>query len=108
MVVKNETNNPPAKYLFLTFAKLLEGPWTEPGPRISANDWAEGPSPIRIGEAWYIYFDKYQKRRYGVIRSTDLKNWEDLTDRLVFPEGARHGTAFRAPRAIVDRLKAKP
>jgi len=104
MVVKNETLTPPAKYLFLTFAESLDGPWTKPGQRISGEDWAEGPSPIRIGDWWYIYFDKYRKKTYGAVRSKDLKSWEDISDRITFPEGARHGTAFRAPRAVVDRL----
>jgi sucrose-6-phosphate hydrolase SacC (GH32 family) len=105
MVVKNETTNPPAKYLFLSFADSPDGPWSAPGPRITGNEWVEGPSPIRIGDAWYIYFDKYRARRYGVIRSTDLTNWEDLSDRLAVPDGARHGTVFRAPRAIISPLR---
>jgi hypothetical protein len=104
MVVKNETLTPPAKYLFLTFAPSLDGPWTKPGDRISGEDWAEGPSPMRIGDWWYVYFDKYRKRTYGAVRSKDLVSWEDVSGRVVLPEGARHGTAFRAPGHIVDRL----
>lgn len=105
MVVKNETLTRPAKYLFLTYAESLDGPWTAPSDRISGEDWAEGPSPMPIGTWWYIYFDKYRKPSYGAIRSNDLTRWEDVSDRLTFPDGARHGTAFRAPRNIVDRLK---
>jgi glycosyl hydrolase family 43 len=107
MVAKNETRYPPAKYLFLTFADTLDGPWAKPGPRITGPDWSEGPSPLRIGDAWYIYFDKYAARRYGAIRSRDLKEWEDISDRVVFPEGARHGTAFRAPQQLIEALKGK-
>jgi hypothetical protein len=105
MVVKNETLKPEAKYLFLTFADSLDGPWSAPSERISGPQWAEGPSPIRIGDAWYIYFDKYRDKRYGAIRSRDLHSWEDITGQTVFPAGARHGTAFRAPRAVVEGLK---
>lgn len=107
MVVKNETLTPPAKYLFLTFAKSLEGPWSSPTDSISGEEWAEGASPVRIGDAWYIYFDKYRQHRYGAIRSADLKQWEDITDRVSLPEGARHGTVFRAPRGVIERLKAR-
>ncbi len=106
MVVKNETLKPPAKYLFLTSAPALDGPWSPPGPSISGPEWAEGASPIRIGEFWHIYFDKYRQKRYGAIRSQNLRNWEDITDKVVFPEGARHGTVFRAPREVVERLRA--
>ena len=105
MVVKNETLKPPAKYLFLTFARSLDGPWSPPSQPISGVEWAEGPSPIRIGDAWHIYFDKYRQRRYGAVRSKDLKQWEDITEGLSFPAGARHGTVFRAPRHVVEPLK---
>ncbi len=105
MVAKNETLKPEAKYLFLTFADSLKGPWTKPGASISGPEWAEGPAPVRLGGYWYIYFDKYRDHRYGVIRSKDLKTWEDLSGQLNFPKGARHGTAFAAPRAVVNGLE---
>lgn len=105
MVAKNETANPPAKYLFLTFADSLEGPWTKPSDSVSGKEWAEGPAPVRIGGHWVIYFDKYRDHRYGAIRSRDLRQWEDISDRIEFPKGIRHGTAFRAPRAIVEKLR---
>jgi hypothetical protein len=107
MVVKNETLTPPAKYLFLTYADSLDGPWTPPTGSISGEEWAEGASPVRIGGAWYIYFDKYRQHRYGAIRSNDLKHWEDITAKVSMPEGARHGTVFRAPRDVVERLKIR-
>jgi hypothetical protein len=106
MVVKNETRFPPAKNLFLTFAPSLKGPWSKPSDPISGEDWAEGPSPVLIDGKWYIYFDKYRSHRYGVIRSSDLKSWEDLTDQSSFPEGMRHGTVFRAPRSVIDGLRS--
>ena len=105
MVAKNETQNPPAKYLFLTYAATATGPWSPAGPPISGEEWAEGPSPVRIGDAWYIYFDKYRQKRYGAIRSKDLESWEDISEVVSFPEGVRHGTVFRAQREIVERLR---
>lgn len=108
MVVKNETQTPPAKYLFLTFADKLQGPWSKPGPSISGEQWAEGPSVVQVNGTWYIYFDKYRDHKYGAIRSKDLERWEDITDQVSMPAGIRHGTAFHAPAAIVDALLEKP
>ncbi len=108
MVMKNETLTPPAKYLFLTYADELGGPWSKPGPSISGEQWAEGPSAIRTGGFWYIYFDKYRENKYGAIRSKDLEHWEDVTPLIHMPAGIRHGTVFRAPRAIVDALAEGP
>lgn len=105
MVVKNETRYPPAKNLFLTFSNSLSGPWTPPSPPFSGEEWAEGPSPIRIGDWWYVYFDRYRVPGYGLMRSRDLQTWEDLTAQCRFPHHMRHGTVFRAPRTVVDALR---
>jgi hypothetical protein len=108
MVAKNETLKPPAKYLFLSYAASPTGPWSQPGPRITGDYWCEGPSPLRVGDAWVIYFDCYTEHRYGAIRSTDLEHWEDISNRVHFPKGTRHGTALKVPRAIVEQLRALP
>ncbi len=106
MVVKDETQTPqPAKHLFLTFADSLDGPWSAPTQKITGDYWAEGPAPVRIGDTWYIYFDKYRDHKYGAVRSKDLKAWEDISAEVEFPKGTRHGTAFYAPKAIVDGLR---
>ncbi|MBI2687053.1 MAG: glycoside hydrolase family 43 protein [Acidobacteria bacterium] len=105
MVAKNETERPPAKYLFLTWAKSLSGPWSVPTESISGPQWAEGASPIRIDSYWYIFFDKYRDKKYGAIRSKDLKRWEDVTDSITLPAGIRHGTVFQAPEEIVRGLR---
>jgi beta-xylosidase len=105
MVVKNETAKPPAKYLFTTTAASLDGPWAKPSPSITGKEWSEGPSPVRVGNYWYIYFDLYRQKRYGALRSVDFVTWEDVSDRVRFPDGVRHGTAFYAPAAIADKLR---
>lgn len=105
MVFKDERRNPVKKVLKLAFADSPAGPWGEPGEAIS-RDWVEGPSPMKIGDWWYIYFDKYAKpQHYGAIRSKDLKTWEDVTDRLKFPAGHRHGTVIRIDAATAERLR---
>ena len=106
LIAKNEAEKPTGqKYLFLSFAKKLEGPWSKPGPAISGNRWAEGPTPVRLGEYWYIYFDLYRDHKYAAIRSKNLIGWEDVTSKLHLPEGLRHGTVFHAPQSVVDGLR---
>ena len=69
---------------------------------ITGNYWAEGPSPLKVGDYVYVYFDKYRDRRYGAVRSSDGVNWEDISEHVVFPKGARHGTAFTVNRSEFD------
>ena len=104
-VVKNETRHPPAKNLFMTYAKDLAGPWTPPSKPFSGLDWAEGPSIVRIGELWYCYWDKYTRGRYGAATSPNLELWSDISSQVSFPKGTRHGTAFYAPEGVVEGLK---
>ena len=107
MFVKNETEIPvPAKNIFMVRARTPDGPWSSPGqPLPPAGVWVEGPTVIKIGDWWQMYFDKYRDKKYGVIRSKDLTNWEDVSDQLVLPKGIRHGTVLRVPRAVIEALK---
>ncbi len=107
MFVKNETEIPaPEKNLFIVRGPTSDGPWSKPSPPISpAGVWVEGPTAIKIGGWWHVYFDKYQDKKYGVIRSKDLAHWEEVSDQLVLPRGIRHGTVLRVPRAVVDALR---
>ena len=52
-----------------------------------------------------MYFDKYRDKKYGAVRSKDLKSWEDVTDSIIMPAGVRHGTVFRAPERVVKGLR---
>jgi hypothetical protein len=107
MLVKNETEIPvPEKNIFIVRATGPDGPWGVPGkPLPPENVWVEGPTAIKIGDWWHVYFDKYRDKKYGVIRSRNLADWQDISDELVLPKGIRHGTVLRVPRAVVDALK---
>jgi hypothetical protein len=105
MVFKDETRWPTAqKNIHYAVSNGAAGPYGPASLPISGNYWAEGPTAIKIGERWIVYFDKYREHRYGAVASTDWKQWEDISAQLQFPEGARHGTVLRVPRAILTRL----
>jgi hypothetical protein len=104
MVMKDETIEPPAKNLRLAFSNQLTGPYTKAGPSITGKYWAEGPTTLKIGKTWLIYFDKYTEHKYGAIRSTDLKEWKDISDEVSLPKGLRHGTIFQVTEAEFKRL----
>jgi predicted GH43/DUF377 family glycosyl hydrolase len=95
MFLKNETRSPVEKNIRVATAKKLRGPYSKPGAPITGNYWAEGPTAIKINGQWILYFDKYTSRKYGAITSPDLIHWTDISDRLSFPTGARHGTVFK-------------
>lgn len=103
LIVKDETLRPPRKHLRIATGDRAIGPYGPASDPVTP-DWVEGPSVLRVGDAWIVYYDEYTRRRYGAIRSTDLKTWDIISDQIEFPPGARHGTAFVAPAEIVEPL----
>ena len=108
MFVKDETNLPfvPQKNVRVTLAENAEGPYPQPSAPITGKFWAEGPSGLKIGDTWYVYFDAYREHRYGVVTSKDLVNWTDASERLRMPKNAKHGTAFEVSQSVLEKLQA--
>lgn len=105
LIVKDETKNPVKKNLRLADSKNIEGPFEN----ISApftRDWVEGPTALRIGNEWLIYFDEYTRGHYGALKTNDFLTFEDVTEKLTFPKGVRHGTALAVPRSVIETLLA--
>jgi hypothetical protein len=109
MILKDETDKPavPEKNLRLASADMPEGPYTNPGKTITGDYWAEGPTAIKIGDKWFVYFDKYTQHKYGVITSPDLITWTDESEKLVMPQGIRHGTVFEVSAEVVKGIGKK-
>jgi hypothetical protein len=108
MFLKDETERPPKKDIHMAYAGGdPDGYWSYPGTRITGDYWAEGPSALRVGNRWIVYFDRYREHRYGALSSPDLRTWGDITGQLKMPDGMRHGTAFRVPLPDAERLLAR-
>lgn len=105
MVLKDETELPtPKKHLRLAEATRADGPYGPASAPISV-DWVEGPSVLKQGSRWLMFYDEYTRRKYGALQSSDLKRWTLVND-LSFPRGVRHGTAFEVPDDVAARLRA--
>ncbi len=105
MVLKDETRHPAEKNLRVARSDSLYGPWTEPSePFTPEGVWVEGPTLLNKGETTIVYYDEYTNKRYGAMRTTDFESWEDISDKISFPEGTRHGTVFNVSKDELDRL----
>ncbi len=112
LFVKDETRFPsPAKNLLHARAAHARGPFTELLAPFSPPDvWVEGPSVVEFRGEYLLYCDAYIEKRYLLLRSRDLVNWEDASERLRLPdEGTplrpRHGTVIAVPRALIGALQ---
>lgn len=100
MFLKDETKVPVQKNLRVAYSDKLTGPYTKASTPITGNYWAEGPTAIKIDGKWTVYFDKYRDHKYGAIQQT-AKGWEEVSDKIVFPAGTRHGTVLEVPKSTL-------
>lgn len=110
---ENDTNAPGGeKTLHLATSSSLYGPYNLTGKAIvgeaigSYEDAAEGPTAVKLGDTWHLYFDYYRKQRYGLMTSSDLLHWYNQSDALSMPKGARHGSICQVSTDILEGLKA--
>jgi hypothetical protein len=107
LIFKNETKLPtPQKNIWLATSDNMAGPYSPPiGPiKTEPDSWVEGPTAIKIGDNYIIYYDCYRAHHFGAIKSTDMQNWEDITSQLSMPKGIRHGTVIAVPSSVVATL----
>jgi hypothetical protein len=104
LVVKDETKAPtPRKHLKVATASSMSGPFGAASAAFSP-DWVEGPTVLRLGDRWRIFYDEYTRKRYGAMDTQDFRTFTPAPD-VTFPEGMRHGTAFAVTRAVADGLE---
>lgn len=104
MFLKDETKLPvPEKNIKIATSKFINKKYSAPSASVTGKYWAEGPTVLKIGNEWIVYFDKYRDHKYGAIASTDLKSWIDVSDKIDMPKGLRHGTVFTISQQEFDQ-----
>lgn len=105
MVLKDNTR--PCRNLKVSFATSPEGPWSTPSEAFT-EEFVEGPSVVKVDDSYLVYYDMYRKRIYGAMRTTDFVGFTDATAEISIPEGHKHGTIFKAPAGMVEKLLKHP
>ena len=104
LFLKDETRYPPQKNVRIAYSTSLTGGYSAPSAPITGKYWAEGPTVLKKGNQWIVYFDKYTEHQYGAITSNDLVHWTDISDKLVMPKGIRHGTVITITQKELNKL----
>lgn len=103
LICKDERLHPEKKNLFVCDARSPIGPFSEPSEAFTKS-WVEGPATLQLGEWTYVYFDVYREKRYEAMRTQDFKNWEDVSEKITFPQGARHGSIVTISREKLETI----
>lgn len=96
-------NTRPNRNIKVAFGPTPIGPWSEPSEAFT-DSFTEGPTVLKNGDEYYIYYDAYQKKKYGAARTRDFIHFSDVTDSVSVPRLHKHGTIFKSPRSVVDKL----
>ena len=102
-VLVHKDNSRPRLCLRIAFAEHPLGPWG-PASDTFTEKFTEGPSALKVGDDWLIYFDMYRAHSYGAVKTRDFKTFTNITSEVSLPDGHKHGTALEVPRHILDGL----
>ncbi len=102
LVLKDNTR--PHRNMRMAFASNPLGPYSTPSDMFTPL-FTEGPSVVKLGKEYYIYFDAYREKYYGAVKTEDFKTFTDATSEVSLPEGHKHGTIFKADKKILEGIK---
>lgn len=102
LVLKDNTR--PNRNLKVAFADNPRGPWKKISPSFTES-LTEGPTVIKPGDDWLIYYDAYGNKTYKASKTKDFVNFSDATSEVSIPKGHKHGTIFKANKKILDQLQ---
>ncbi len=105
LVLKDQSTDPLRYQVRWASGPGVEGPWGPLSGPITES-WSEGPSVVRVGEKYIVYYDHYRapRARYEGVETSDWVHWSSVNDRMQFPESAKHGSFFHVSEEEAQRL----
>ena len=101
LVLKDNTR--PNRNLRVAFAASPLGPYTEISDTFTRM-FTEGPTILKTGNNWLIYFEAYRERVYGAVKTSDFKSFTDISGEIILPANHKHGTIFKADKKTLRTL----
>jgi hypothetical protein len=102
LVLKDNTR--PNRNIKVAFGKTPLGPFENISEPITGS-FTEGPTVMKTGTDWLIFYDAYRDKRYDALRTKDFKAFENINSGVNIPAGHKHGTIFTANKKILKALK---
>lgn len=103
LVLKDNTR--PNRNLKVAFSDQVLGPYQNVSEAFTSQ-FTEGPSVLKLKDAWLIYYDAYEDKQYGAIKTQDFKTFTKISNQIEVPEGHKHGTIFTSDVEMLEKLKA--
>jgi len=104
LVLKDNTR--PERNIKVAFSDSPLGPWQNVSAPFTEK-FTEGPAVAKVKEGWLIYYDVYQKKKYGASFTKDFKTFTVADSLISVPEGHKHGTILQVKKKFLKPLLKK-
>ncbi|MGF1925847.1 MAG: glycoside hydrolase family 43 protein, partial [Bacteroidia bacterium] len=101
LVLKDNTR--PNRNLKVAFSDDALGPYNGISETFSSK-LTEGPTVVKVGKEWLIYFDAYGDKKYSAVKTRDFKSFKDVSSEIIIPEGHKHGTIITVKKSVIRAL----
>jgi hypothetical protein len=102
LVLKDNTR--PNRNIKVAFGAAYLGPYRNISEPITGS-FTEGPTVMKKGNDWLIYYDAYRDKKYDALRTKDFIKFENISNKVSVPVGHKHGTIFTVDKKILKDLK---
>jgi hypothetical protein len=102
LVLKDNTR--PERDIKVAFADNPLGPWTGISKPFTEK-FTEGPAVAQVKDGYLIYYDVYQKKKYGASFTKDFKSFVNADSLISVPEGHKHGTILKVNKKYLKKLQ---
>ena len=107
LIFKDERSKPVSrKDLRTAVGDSATGPWRDISEAFSRKG-VEGPSVLKMGDDYVVYFDGFAGGGYGAMKTKDFIKWEEQSTKLIVPPGTKHGAALTVPGQVIEKLMAR-
>jgi predicted GH43/DUF377 family glycosyl hydrolase len=101
LVLKDNTR--PMRNIKVAFGKSPLGPFGKSSEPFTAH-LSEGPTVVKVGKEWLIYYDNYGEKNYKASSTRDFVHFEDVSSKISLPEGHKHGTITTISEEVLKGL----
>ncbi|MEP6677446.1 MAG: glycoside hydrolase family 43 protein [Ferruginibacter sp.] len=101
LVLKDNTR--PNRNIKVAFSNKPLGPFENVSASFTEK-FTEGPAVAKVKDGWLIYYDAYQKKKYGAVFTKDFKTFVNADNLITIPEGHKHGTIVMTDRKMLKKL----
>ena len=104
LVLKDNTR--PERNIKVAFADNPVGPWKNVSAPFTEK-FTEGPALLKVKDKWMIYYDVYQKKKYGASFTKDFKTFVKADSLISVPDAHKHGTILTVNKKYLKQLLNK-